>query len=85
MFKCVGLRHFCVIRKNFFSCLKPIHHWHSNVHQDVVVNYAAAYLSEVEFNLVVGLEAIQSRVRFELELARQDFLKRVNVELAIVD
>ena len=35
--------------------------------------------------LVVGLEAIQSRVRFELELARQDFLKRVNVELAIVD
>lgn len=85
MFECVRLRHFCMVRKNFLGCLEPVHHWHSDVHQDVVVNYAATYLSKIQLNFVVGLEAIQSCVRFELKFARQDLLKRVNVELTIVD
>lgn len=74
-----------MIRNNLLGCLEPVHHWHSDVHQDVVVNYAATYLSEVELNLVVGLETIKSCVRFELEFTKQDLLKRVNVELTIVD
>ena len=74
-----------VIRKNLLSGGEPIHNWHSDVHQDKVVNNLATTLSQIEFNLVVRLESVESSVCLNLELTLKYFLERIDIELAIVN
>ena len=73
-----------VIWKNLLCGGEPIHNWHSDVHQDKVVNNLATTLSQIEFNLVVRLESVESGVCLYLELTLKYFLERIDIELAIV-
>lgn len=85
MLQSLRFTHFLVVRKNLLSSGKPVHDWHSDVHQDKIVDHLATTLSQIEFDFVVGLKSVQGGVCLELELARQDFLQRIYVELAIVN
>lgn len=67
------------------SRLEPVHNWHPDIHQNVIVYDLTASLSQIKFDLVVSLQSIKRCVGLHLELTRENLLKWVDVKLAIID
>jgi len=58
MLQSVRFAHLRVVRKDLLRGYKAVHDWHTDIHQNEVVNHFATTLSQIEFDLVISFETI---------------------------